>query len=329
MCREVWYTLFTKEIAMNKKQKIIFFSGLGVVIALIVLVVVLLVQSMNGGSGSADQDLLDAQARADSLALANDQLKLTNEFNQLNAEFEQSEMQGIQLKNDSILVQYDEAKKRVQKLLKELEQEKRSNKKNQAASQQKIRELEAEISTLRGIVKHYLEEIKRLGEENEGLKRENQDLRAGNADLQSQVSSATSRNEELSHTVKLAKKLNITGLSLQAYNKKGKAEKKVSKATNLGVSFTVAPNNTAASGMKQFAVRILSPEGSLLGGAGSVSYDGGSVGVSAKREYEYDNGELRATIYCNVGGTTLTAGEYTVDVFCDGYRLGSRRVTLK
>ena len=213
---------------------------------------------------------------------------------------------------------------KVEGLLKELNAEKRSNSQNRA----RIKQLEGEIATLKGIVKHYLEEIKRLGEENEGLKMEIQQINAKNEQLASQVSATTQSNQELAQTVKLAKKLNITGVSLMAYNKKGKKEKNITKARQLGVSFTVSPNNTAAPGMKDFFIRVISPEGTLLGGGPAFSFDGASLSSTAKRSMEYANEELGVSVYWDVN-TTLTPGDYTVEVFCDGYRLASRHFTMK
>lgn len=304
---------------MNKNQKIILFSGIGVVVCLIGLIIALIIS--NAGS-SRDADL--ARQRVDSLALVNDRLQLTNEFNQLNADFSQYEDQQIYLKNDSLVQKYNAARMKVEGLLQELNAEKRSNSQNRA----RIKQLEGEIATLKGIVRHYLEEIKRLGEENEGLRQEIEQVNQRNEQLASQVTSATKSNEELTQTVRLAKKLNITGVSLNAYNKKGKKEKNITKARQLGVSFTVSPNNTAAPGMKDFYVRILSPEGSLLGGGRSFNIDGASVQSTAHRQVEYANDEISVSVYWDVN-TTLTPGDYTVEVFCDGYRLASRHYTMK
>ena len=265
---------------------------------------------------------------ADSLAIANDQLLLTNEFNQLNADFNQYEGQQIYLKNDSLVTQYNEARLKVEGLIRELNEEKSKHSKDMAASRAKIKQLEGEISTLKGIVRHYLEEIKRLGEENAGLKQEIEQVTQQNQQLSSQVTQATASNAQLSQTVKLAKKLNITNVSFHAYNKKGKVEKNITKARQLGVSFTVSPNNTAAPGMKDFYMRIISPEGTLLGGGGSFHIDGGTVQSTARRSVEYANEEMSVSIYWDVN-TTLTPGDYTVEVFCDGYRLASRHFTMK
>ena len=308
---------------MNKNVKIIVYTAAGVLVALIALIIVLIV---NDNHNTVARN--EAEARADSLAIANDQLVLTNEFNQLNADFNQYEGQQIYLKNDSLVQKYNAARMKVEGLLRELNAEKQSHNKDMAASRAKIKKLEGEISTLKGIVRHYLEEIKRLGEENAGLKQEIAQVQEKNQQLSTQVTQATASNEQLTRTVKLAKKLNITGLSLNAYNKKGKKEKNITKARQLGVHFTVSPNNTAAAGMKTFYVRIISPEGSLLTGGGSFTIDGQSVQATASRNLEYANEEMSASIYWDVN-TTLTPGDYTVEVFCDGYRLASRHFTMK
>lgn len=304
---------------MNKNQKIIVYGGAGVLVALIALIVVLIISN-----SARTAQVNDARAQADSLLLANDRLLLTNEFNQLNADFSQYEDQQVYLKNDSLVQQYNEARLKVEGLLQELSAEKRSNDANRA----KIKKLEGEIATLKGIVKHYLEEIKRLGEENEGLKQEIQQVTQRNEQLATQVTVATRNNEQLTQTVKLAKKLNITGLSFHAYNKKGKVEKNITKARQLGVSFIVSPNNTTSPGMKDFHIRILSPEGSLLGNGGTFKLDGQSVQSTAHRTVEYANDEISVSVYWDVN-TTLIPGDYTVEVFCDGYRLASRHFTMK
>ena len=308
---------------MNKNVNIIVYTAAGVLVALIALIIVLIVKD-NSNTVARNE----AQARADSLAIANDQLILTNEFNQLNADFNQYEGQQIYLKNDSLVQKYNAARMKVEGLLRELNAEKQSHNKDMAASRAKIKKLEGEISTLKGIVRHYLEEIKRLGEENAGLKQEIAQVQQKNQQLSTQVTQATASNEQLTQTVKLAKKLNITGLSLNAYNKKGKKEKNITKARQLGVHFTVSPNSTAAPGMKTFYLRIISPEGSLLSGGGSFKIDGQSVQATALRNLEYANEEMSASIYWDVN-TTLTPGDYTVEVFCDGYRLASRHFTMK
>lgn len=307
---------------MNKNQKILLYGAIGVFLALAALIIVLIVQNARHSRSAAEM-----QEQADSLRVENDRLELANltsEFDRLNAEFNQYEDRELTLKNDSLIQQYNEARERVNSLLQELDKEKRSNR----ANREKIKQLEAEITTLKGIAKHYLEEIKRLNEENEGLRQELSTEKGRNETLERENANVSRSNAELTQTVQLAKKLNITSLSLRAYNKKDKEEKNITKAKKLGVSFVVTPNNTAAPGMKNFYIRIISPEGSLLGAGPTFSYDGTTVTSTASRQMEYANQELPVSVYWNVN-TTLTAGDYTVEVFADGYRLGAARFTMK
>lgn len=304
---------------MNKNQKIILYASVGVFLAMVALMIVLIFNNSKQTSAAND-----ALAKVDSLALANDRLQLTNEFNQLNADFSQYEDQQVYLKNDSLVQQYNAARMKVEGLLKELNAEKASNAQNRT----RIKQLEGEIASLKKIVRHYLEEIKRLGEENESLKMEIEQVNARNEQLASRAETVQRDNAQLSETVAKAKKLSLTGLSFQAYNKKGKVEKKVKKAKSLGASFTINPNNTAAAGNKMIYMRVVSPDGALLGSGPSFSYDGASLASSAAKEVQYDNGELHVQIYCPVN-TTLSAGDYTVEIFCDGSRLASRHFEMK
>lgn len=320
---------------MSKNQRIILFGAIGVFLALIALIIILIVKN-----DEHTNDVVNVQEQVDSLRRINDSLELaslTSEFDRLNAEFLEIDDKAVeeaiaksQVKNDSLVRQYNDAKAKVSSLIKELEKEKKAHSVDVGKIRQlegKIRELQAEIGTLKDIARHYLEEINRLNNENQGLRSEIASEKTKNETLTRENQTVSRNNEQLAKTVQLAKKLNIASLSLRAYNKKDKDEKNITKAKKLGVSFSVTPNNTASPGMKTFYVRILSPEGNLLGGGSSFTYEGSSLGATASRSMEYDNQELPVSIYWNVN-TTLTPGSYTVEVFADGYRLGSGRFNM-
>lgn len=309
---------------MTNKAKLIIMAGIVLCLAFTAMIVMLIIGN-NQSRDEADR----ARLEVDSIKLAVQQNDLDRQFTELQADFSQYEDQAVYLKNDSLVQQYNESRQRIQSLMSQLERERASHARDNAVSQKRIAQLQAEIGTLKNIVHHYLEEIQRLGRENEGLRNELASSQQRNENLNAQVQQTSAANQQLTQTVQLARKLTITGLTLTPYNKKDKQEKNITKATRLGVSFTVTPNNTAAAGKKTFYARILSPEGVLLGSGATFSHDGQNVGATASRTLEYDNGELPVSIYWSAAGTTLTPGDYTVEVFADGYRLGSRRVTLK
>lgn len=118
-------------------------------------------------------------------------------------------------------------------------------------------------------------------------------------------------------------------MTLTALKNNGKTEKNITKARQLMVKFTIPQNNSTPVGEKTIYLRITNPEGSLLGGGGSFSFEGATVPCTARKSIEYAGEEISGiTMYWDVN-TTLTPGDYTVELFADNYRLASRKFTMK
>lgn len=256
------------------------------------------------------------------LQLENQQLQLAGEYENLNMQYQSLENQTQFINNDSILQKYTEAKSKVEKLLAELKTQK-------ITSNKRIKELKEEVSTLKGLIKHYISIIDSLRRENEGLKAENVQIKSENRELASKVNIAQEKNAHLEERMELAEKLNITNLKLTCLKKTGKEEKKVKKAKQLMVTFTISPNNSTPVGEKELFVRITNPEGTLLGSHGAFAFDGVEMAYTDSKKIEYTGQEVpNVTIYWNVT-SPLSEGEYRVEVFADSYRLGSRTFVLK
>ncbi len=299
---------------MNKKY-IYIGAGLGAVLIVAIVYSVFQVTSLK-----REVDLVNAEN--EQLLLTNEQLTLSNEYAVIDAEFKQYENQATTFANDTILAKYTAAKDKVEQLMAELKSEK-------VKSQAQIKKLQDEIATLRGLLRHYVAQIDSLGKENAGLRAENAEIRNRNESLTSQVQEVSKRNETLSERMTLAEKLNVTGVSIMSLKGNGKKEKNITKAKQLKVSFTIPQNNSTPVGEKTIYLRIVSPEGALLGNAGTFDFEGGNVPCTAKKKIEYSGEEIPAVeIYWDVN-TTLTPGEYTVELFADNYRLTSRKFILK
>ncbi len=266
-----------------------------------------------------------AQTEMEQLQLDMAQRDLEREYQDLNDEFAQFENSRKYIKDDSVKRElndkYEAARIQVEKLQQELAKQKHK-------SAAEIAKLRSEIDTLRALLRHYVEEIDRLNKENEALRSENKEIKEKNNRLSSQVSEATRKNEVLSERMTLAERLNVTGLSLTPLNKKGKKEKKVTKAVQLMATFTIPQNNSTPVGEKIIYMRIISPSGQLLGQGGTFSFEGGNVEYTAKKSIEYAGEEIGGvTIYYDVN-TPLIAGDYTVELFADNFRLVSRQFYL-
>ncbi len=95
------------------------------------------------------------------------------------------------------------------------------------------------------------------------------------------------------------------------------------------MTFTIPQNNSTPVGEKTIYLRIVNPEGSLLGGGGKFTFEGAQVPYTAKKNIEYAGEEMTGvTIYWDVN-TTLTPGDYTVELFADNFRIASNHFTLK
>ena len=267
-----------------------------------------------------------ARAELEQQQLDMAQADLEREYQDLNDEFAQFENSRRFITDDSVKRElndkYEAARIQVEKLQQEL-----NNQKHKSAAE--ISKLRNEINTLRALLRHYVEEIDRLNKENQELRNENQQVKDENRRLSSQVTETSKRNEVLSERMTLAEKLNVTGLTLTALNKKGKTEKKVAKAVQLMATFTIPQNNSTPVGEKTICMRIISPSGQLLGPGGTFSFEGGNVEYTARKIIEYAGEEIGGvTIYWDVN-TPLIAGEYTVELFADNFRLISRKINLK
>lgn len=264
----------------------------------------------------------EAVLKVQELELANEQLQLSNEYDELSASFTQHEGQMVLFNNDSIRAEYEAAKNKVEQLRQELKQRDR-------LSQQRIAELQKEISTLKEIMRHYVEQINELNQQNQELRAKNETLEQNNRQLSNRVAETTSKNEVLSQRMQLAEKLNVSGISLQALNSKGKNEKKIKKAKQLAVTFTIPQNNSTPVGRKSIFLRITTPEGNLLRGNGiTFPFEGANLEATAKKDIEYEGNEIPGiTIYWD-NNSVLTPGSYRVELFCDNYRLTSRNFTL-
>lgn len=301
--------------APQKKKRPTLLIVLGALLAVAIVAVVIIMSRSHSEIEAQKQQI-------EQLQLQNEQIQLANEYESLNNEYAQYENQTALLANDSIVQKYAAARSQVEKLLNELK-----NEKNKSAAQ--ISKLKNEIATLKSILRTYVEQINELQKENQSLRTENEEVKNRNAQLNQTVQSVQANNQILSERMTLAEKLNVTGVSLTPLNKKGKKEKNVTKATQLMVSFTIPQNNSTPVGEKTIYMRITSPEGELLGNAGTFSFEGSQLRATARKNVEYAGEEIGGIhIYWDVNAT-LNPGEYLVELFTDGYRLSSRRFTLK
>lgn len=303
------------KVSINRKSIILIAVIIGVVAAFLAGFGVYTMRRSNAAEQREQQLLIDMAQR-----------DLEREYSDLNDEFQTFENQRRLVMDDSVRRDLNDKYEAARVQVERLQQELNDSQRRSAAEIQRLRD---EITTLRNLLRHYVEEIDRLNQENQALRTENQQIREQNQRLNNQVTATTRQNEVLSERMTLAERLNVTGLALQPLNKKGKNERKVSKAKQLMVTFTIPQNNSTPVGEKTIYCRIVSPSGQLLSGGGTFSFEGGNVECTAQKTIEYTGEEIPGLkIYYDVN-TPLIAGDYTVELFADNFRLVSRNFTLQ
>jgi hypothetical protein len=247
-----------------------------------------------------------------------DKKEMENEYQQFAQQY--SEMK-TQINNDSIVAQLTAEQEKTQKLLDELRRVK-------STDAREITRLKKELATVRAVIRSYVMEIDSLNRVNACLTQENTRVKGQYEAATRQIEGLSTEKRSLSEKVAIAAQLDATGISLVAKNKRGKSTDQIEKATTLQVSFNITRNVTAASGVKDIYVRIMSPTGNLLNGAGSFSYENRTLQYSMKRSVEYNGEETPVSLFWNVS-QALVAGTYQVSIFADGNMIGSRSFAFK
>lgn len=246
--------------------------------------------------------------------------QLEDEYESLSVQYEGFK---LNIKNDSLLQKLTNEQTKVQRLLEELRTVKADN-------QTEISRLNKELASLRKILKSYIAQIDSLNRANEQLRKEKKEITTKYEQAAHTLNQVSQEKENLNEKVTLAAKLDATGISVQATNAKGKAQKKISKVEKLILNFTITKNITAEPGERTIYVRIMKPDNDVLTKSRThvFPYENGEINYSMKRMIEYGGEEVAVSMYWDVE-EYLMPGEYRVDIFADGNRIGMKSFTLE
>lgn len=246
--------------------------------------------------------------------------ELTDEFSQLAVQYEGYE---LNVNNDSIIELFEAEKMKVQRLREELRTVKSTN-------TSRINELKKELATVRGVLKTYIAQVDSLNKINSELQEENQVVTRKFHEARSNANQLSKEKEQLSERVTMASQLDATNIFIKPVNKRGKDEKKVSKVTQLNISFTITKNITAPTGEKSIYLRIAKPDDDVLvKSAGNVfAYENKEIAYSIRKDIEYSGEEQSVTVYWKVE-EFLQAGTYRVDIFADGNLIGKKSFSME
>lgn len=246
-----------------------------------------------------------------------DKQEMENEYRRFADQY--SEMK-TQISNDSIVSQLTKEQEKTERLLNELKRVKSDD-------AREIARLKKELGTVRAVLRSYVLEIDSLNRLNKNLTKENTRIKGEYEAASRQIEGLNTEKASLSEKVAIAAQLDATDINLSFRDKRGKATRRMKKAKTLQVDFSIAKNVTATNGTRTLYVRIASPTGTVLGGAGTFPYENKNLQATAKKTVEYGGKQTNVTVYWNID-QAMVSGTYQVSIFADGNMIGSRSFTF-
>lgn len=294
---------------MNKTSKII----LGVSIALILILGAFIYMQFSKISEAENQLVELTQV------MEFEKQQSIEEYEKLAMEYEEF---YIETSNDSLLKLFDEEKQKVQQLLQELKTVKATN-------ARRIKELQKELGTVRGVLKSYIYKVDSLNTVNDNLKKENVKVKKQIAEAQEIKRQLEEKTNELDAKINLASILEADDIQIKTLNKKGKVTKSLKRITNIEICFQVLRNITAERGYKTVYLRIADTNGEVLTTeTKTFEFEGKQLIYSAKKEIEYNGEDTPVCMYYKVTNT-LQTGSYSIAIFADGNLIGTTGIVLK
>lgn len=198
-----------------------------------------------------------------------------------------------------------------------------------------LQKAKSEIATLRNQIEDYKQQIEKLTQENQQLTAENAGLNENLTAEQQKTAEQAKAIESKNKTISIAKKLHastITAIGVRERKVFGKKEVetlKASKVEEIKVKFTLDRNEVADEGEKDIFVKIIGPDGSpITSKVQTTKVDGTETLYTEMKTVDYKNQKTDQVVYCKKQGG-YNKGEYTVEIFAEGFKIGSSKFTLK
>ena len=166
-------------------------------------------------------------------------------------------------------------------------------------------------------------------EENTGLKTEKEKLNQTVADY-------TTKNEELTKKVRTGAQLKAMNLQVYAVTSKGKIKDggkyRAKKVDQLKLAFTLPSNSITEQENKEIMVRIMDADGAVITdsatGSSVFNYDGKEMAYTTKGNVAYTNNDQNVEmLYAR--GATYRPGNYNVELYSEGFKIGTGTFIIK
>ena len=144
------------------------------------------------------------------------------------------------------------------------------------------------------------------------------------------------KTDELATKVNRAAVLKAQNLKIYAISSKGKVRDedpyKAKRIDRIKLTYSLLDNPITKEEPKDVYVRVLDPDGGIVSdlanGSGTFTADGAETVYTTKQTINYDrNGQQVELLY--VRGTAYKPGKYTVELFSEGYKIGTGQFAVR
>lgn len=208
-------------------------------------------------------------------------------------------------------------------------------KRSRRANGQVIKELKDRVEGYQELLELKDEELTKLKSVNKELMSENTTLKTQKNQLGDSINRLAQTKDELATKVSIASQLKAENVSIKALNDKGKEREspfKNRQLEKLKVDFNLAENNVAPIEGKKIMIRIIDQNNQVLfdvsRGSGTFIYNGKEEFYTASQEILFDNTKQKLT-YLYEKGSEYAAGSYSLEIYCEDYKIGSGKFEVK
>ncbi len=254
---------------------------------------------------------------------------LSEEKDMLITEMEQirSELKATKSDNDSMALYITAETERLGVLIKELED-------NKATTTAELEKWRKQVQRLNVQKKKLIAQVDSVNKAYQALEIEKEQVEENLVEEVVKNTELTDENRKLVKNVAVGSMLQLSKMDAAAYKvKSGGKEKETSSAGSadrIKACFTIAKNLIADSGERVVYMRVTTPDLKVVaakGGDNVFNFNGQPLMYSAKQALFYENDIIESCINLDKE-SDFVAGEYTIELYTEGYMLGEAKVNL-
>ncbi|HZX72858.1 MAG TPA: chromosome segregation protein SMC [Cyclobacteriaceae bacterium] len=207
-------------------------------------------------------------------------------------------------------------------------------KRNNARSARDIQELKDRVEGYEELLVLKDNEIARLKSLNTELFSENKTLKTTQNTLSDSINQLTTSKQELATKVAIASQLKAENIVILAVSGKRERESpfRNRQLEKLKVEFNIAENKVAPVEGKKILIKVTDQDGKVIfdvaKGSGTFILDGKEEFYTAAQDILYDNTHQKLS-FLYEKGSDYPAGTYTMDVFTEGYKMGTAQFVVR